>query len=163
LQLCETESYTGQKFDRAEVEKLMEGRFAFVNCWRPIRDEPVKVKPLALCDTYSVDPETFLKYELRFPERTGENYSLEPSKEHSWYYFPDMEKEDCILFYVYDKKKRVHALCSIRLSMIRLLPRMHPIENRLKLGPLFATRSRRREASSSIWFIRITRPGSDCG
>lgn len=105
LQLCETESYTGQKFEKAEVEKLMEGRFSFVNCWRSIRDEPIKVKPLALCDTYSIDPETFLKYELRYPERTGENYSLEPNKDHSWYYYPDMEKDECILFHVYDKKQ----------------------------------------------------------
>ena len=83
----------------------MKGRFAFINVWRPITKEPVQCKPLALCDAYSVDPKTFLNYELRYKERTGLNYSLEPSDGHKWYYFPRIEKDECILFYVYDKKE----------------------------------------------------------
>jgi hypothetical protein len=63
------------------------------------------VKPLALIDTSSVDPATHVTYELRYPGRTGENYSLEPSSSHRWYYFPLMEKEECLIFKVFDSKE----------------------------------------------------------
>lgn len=81
----------------------MKGRFAFINVWRPTTPEPVQVKPLAVCDTNSVDPKTFLTYELRYPDRTGENYSLAPSDDHSWYYFPFQKREECLVFKVYEK------------------------------------------------------------
>ena len=57
-------------------------------------------KPLAVCDEASVDPSDPFIYELIFPDRTGENYSLRYSKEHKWFYYPRMEKEDCLLFKV---------------------------------------------------------------
>jgi hypothetical protein len=83
-----SESYTGFKLTPEEVEKYMEGRFAFMNVWRPITEYPVSVKPLAVCDTESVDSEEHITYEMRYKERTGENYSLEPNSKHKWYYYP---------------------------------------------------------------------------
>jgi hypothetical protein len=87
-QMGQKESYTGFKLSPEKVEELMKKRFAFINVWRPITEEPVYVKPLAVCDTNSVDPATHLTYELRYPDRTGENYSLEHSDDHKWYYYP---------------------------------------------------------------------------
>jgi hypothetical protein len=86
--LGETESYTGFKLTSEDVEKYMEGRYAFINVWRPITDYPVYVKPLAVCDTNTVDSKEHITYELRYPERTGETYSLEPNDNHKWYYYP---------------------------------------------------------------------------
>ena len=39
-------------------------------------------------------------YELRFPDRTGENYSLRHSAEHQWYYYPWQTKDECLVFKV---------------------------------------------------------------
>jgi len=96
----------GRELTEEEVEKLMEGRFAFINVWRSICDDhPVLQKPLAVCDERSVPKEDKFLYELRFPNRTGENYSLRHNDEHKWYYYPRMEKDECLVFKVYDKKK----------------------------------------------------------
>ena len=88
-----------------EKAKLLDGRFAFINVWRSICDEhPVLQKPLAVCDENTVPESDRFLYELRFPDRTGENYSLKPSELHKWYYYPEMVKDECLLFKVYDKK-----------------------------------------------------------
>merc|ERR1711908_159722 len=50
------------------------------------------------------DSDKFL-YELRFPDRTGENYSLRHSDAHRWYYYPRQTKDECLVFKVYDKKE----------------------------------------------------------
>mmetsp|Transcript_55367 Transcript_55367/g.177598 ORF Transcript_55367/g.177598 Transcript_55367/m.177598 type:complete len:579 (+) Transcript_55367:50-1786(+) len=90
----------------AEVDALANGRFAFINVWRSISDEsPVQQLPLAVCDENTVRPSDRFLYELRFPDRTGENYSLQFSEEHKWYYYPEMVKDECLIFKVYDKKE----------------------------------------------------------
>ena len=40
----------------------------------------------------STRAEDRFKYEIRFPERTGETYSLRHSPDHRWYYYPKMTK-----------------------------------------------------------------------
>jgi hypothetical protein len=89
-----------------EVAQLSQGRFAFINVWRSICDDfPVMQKPLAVCDERSVpDADRFL-YELRFPDRTGENYSLRHNDAHEWAYYSRMTKDECLVFKVYDKKE----------------------------------------------------------
>ena len=66
----------------------MKKRYAFVNVWRPITETPVQVKPLAVCDTNSVDKDELLVYELRYAHRAGANYSLAANPKHSWYFYP---------------------------------------------------------------------------
>merc|ERR1712159_325631 len=51
-----------------------------------------------------INADRFL-YELRFPDRTGENYSLRASPDHRWYYYPTMTKDEALVFKVYDKKE----------------------------------------------------------
>ena len=95
----------GRVLTSDEVEELTSRRFAFINVWRSISDDgPVVAKPLAVCDENSVDPDDRFLYELIFPDRTGENYSLKFSEAHRWYYYPEMTKDECLLFKVYDKK-----------------------------------------------------------
>jgi len=90
-----------------EVGQLAAGRYAFINVWRSIDpDSPVLQKPLAVLDEKSVDQanDQFV-YELRFPDRTGENYSLKKSEKHRWFYYPKMESDECLIFKVFDNKK----------------------------------------------------------
>ncbi|MDA8539151.1 hypothetical protein N9K47_00235, partial [bacterium] len=117
----------------AGVDALLAGRFAFVNVWRSIDPEqPVMQKPLAVCDErtvseadkfkYGSHPHLFMlnlraampisnqyvsrrRYELIFPDRVGENYSLDArsAEQHDWYYYPRMNVDECLMFKVYDK------------------------------------------------------------
>ena len=96
----------GKLLTEAEVAALGSGRFAFINVWRSICDaHPVLQQPLAVCDEASVGDSERFKYELIFPERIGENYSLRHSDGHMWYYYPRMGKDECLMFKVYDKEE----------------------------------------------------------
>lgn len=64
----------------------------------------VMQQPLAVCDEASVAADDRFLYQLRFPDRTGENYSLRHSARHKWYYYPQQTREECLVFKVYDKK-----------------------------------------------------------
>lgn len=88
-----------------DFKDLASRRFAFINVWRSIVDEPVEKKPLAVCDTRSVPEKDQFLYELIFPDRVGENYSLKFNEAHKWHYYPRMTKEECLIFKVYDKKE----------------------------------------------------------
>ena len=95
----------GRDLTADEVAALAAGRFAFINVWRSIDpDRPVARNPLAVCDENSIDDDDKFLYELRFPDRTGENYSLKHSDAHAWYYYPDMTADECLIFKVFDKK-----------------------------------------------------------
>jgi len=90
----------------ADFEDLASRRFAFINVWRSIADDPVQRSPLAVCDTNSVPRDDFFLYELIFPHRVGENYSLKFNEAHKWYYYPRMTKDECLIFKVYDKTEK---------------------------------------------------------
>ena len=95
-----------RKLTTEEIAELAAGRFAIINVWRSIDDDhPVLQQPLAVCDERSVNESDRFKYELRFPDRTGENYSLRHSADHRWFYFPRQTKDECLVFKVYDKKE----------------------------------------------------------
>ncbi len=89
-----------------EVDALEAGRYAFINVWRSIDSKhAVARSPLAVCDEASVDPDEKFKYELRFPDRTGETYSLRHSEKHKWYWYPGMSHDECLVFKCFDKRK----------------------------------------------------------
>eukprot|EP01047_Picozoa_sp_COSAG01_P019195 COSAG01_NODE_1061_length_11887_cov_151.517557_1_plen_343_part_00 len=60
-------------------------RFMFINAWRSVSRWPVQRQPLALVDARSVPAADRFLYELRFPDRTGENYSLRYRGSHMWW------------------------------------------------------------------------------
>lgn len=94
----------GRVLTEAEVDELASKRFAFINVWRSIsEDAPVHRMPLAVMDENSMKPQDKFLYKLLFPDRTGENYSLEYSQDHKWYYYPLMQKSECLVFKVYEK------------------------------------------------------------
>jgi len=94
-----------------EVAALSSGRFMFINVWRGITDEPVQRMPLACCDTNSVSDSDRFLYELIFPDRIGENYSMQFSPNHQWYYYPNQTKDECLVFKTYDKKEDGPRFC----------------------------------------------------
>lgn len=51
--------------DPSEIDILMRGRYAFINVWRNIADEPVQDMPLAMCDAESLAAEDLITFEIR--------------------------------------------------------------------------------------------------
>ena len=87
--------------DPAEVDTLLENRFAVINVWKPIRG-PVRETPLAVCDARSIKPQELVPTDLNYRDRTGEVYSMAFSPDHRWFYFPKMQKSEAILIKCYD-------------------------------------------------------------
>jgi len=87
----------------AEAEELLRHRVAVIQVWRPIRN-PVRCSPLALIDAQSIASEDLVPTERRHPDRVGEIYHLVFNPAHRWFYFPDMERDEAILFKCYDSE-----------------------------------------------------------
>jgi len=85
----------------AEAERLLAGRVAVVNVWRPIRG-PVTTTPLALCDAASVAPDDLVTSERRAKDRIGEIQQALYNPAHRWYWFPDMRPDEVVLIKTYD-------------------------------------------------------------
>ena len=89
--------------DADHVEQtLAKGRFAIINVWRNITSEPVSVHPLALCDATSVEIEDLVVFEIRYEDRTGENYFAKQSDRHRWFYYPAMLRDEALLIKQWD-------------------------------------------------------------
>ncbi len=78
------------------------GRFAIINVWRNIADEPVATHPLALCDARTVTPEDLVVFEIHYPNRIGENYFARYSARHRMHYYPAMTPEEALLIKQWD-------------------------------------------------------------
>ena len=88
----------------ADAEQLLERRFAIIQVWRPIIDR-LYSNPLAMADSRSVAPEDLLIAERRYPNRIGQTYRLKYNARHRWFYFPEMRRDEAIVFKVYDSAK----------------------------------------------------------
>ena len=87
-----------------EAEALLERRFAIVQVWRPIR-HPIQSDPLAICDARSIAPGDLIAAERRYPDRVGETYRISYNPDHRWFYFPNMRRNEALVFKVYDSEK----------------------------------------------------------
>jgi hypothetical protein len=87
----------------AEAEELLKHRFAINNLWRPIRG-PVLDSPLTLCDAQSLEEENLIASDLKYPDRTGETYSVTYNPNQRYYYFPRMQPDEAVLIRCYDSK-----------------------------------------------------------
>ena len=90
--------------DPAEVEQAIgeNGRFALMNVWRNIADEPVATHPLALCDAQTVTPKDLAVFELHYADRVGENYFSKQDPGHEWYSYPAMTRDEALLIKQWD-------------------------------------------------------------
>ncbi|SAK91305.1 CmcJ/NvfI family oxidoreductase [Caballeronia ptereochthonis] len=84
-----------------EAARLLRGRFAIVNLWRPV-GEVVESSPLALCDSRSIDPRDAVAQDFIYPTMTGETYAFVHNAQHRWYYFPRMTPDEALLIKIYD-------------------------------------------------------------
>ena len=83
-------------------ETLSNGRFAIINLWRNIVEEPVELNPLALCDASTVSSQDLVVFEIHYADRIGENYFAKHNKKHKWYYFNKITKDEVLLIKQWD-------------------------------------------------------------
>ena len=101
--------------DPNEADKLLQRRFAIVNVWRSIAG-PVYNYPLVLCDAATVGPEDLVSVERRAEERTGELQVALYDAGHRWYYFPEMQMDEALLFKTFDSATDGRARFTIHSS-----------------------------------------------
>jgi hypothetical protein len=89
---------------KEEAEALIRKRFSVVQVWRPVRN-PVVSAPLAIADSASIAEKDLVGTERRYPDRVGEIYHLAYNPEHRWFYFPNMQTDEAIVFKCYDSMK----------------------------------------------------------
>jgi len=87
-----------------EAESLLQHRFAVIQTWRPIR-KPVQTAPLAIADARSLAPQNLIATERRYPDRVGEIYHITFNPDHCWFYFPEMQRNEALVFKTYDSQK----------------------------------------------------------
>lgn len=89
--------------DEADVERALgSGRFAIINLWRNIAEEPVATHPLALCDAAKVHPEDLVVFEIHYADRIGENYYAKHTDQHQWYFYSAMTRDEALLIKQWD-------------------------------------------------------------
>jgi hypothetical protein len=85
----------------AEAERRLGKRWAIIQVWRPIRGK-VMIDPLGICDGRSIPRKGFILVERRYQYRTGEVYHIAHDPAHEWFYFPQMERNEALVFKVFD-------------------------------------------------------------
>lgn len=84
-----------------EASRLLQHRVVQVTVWRPIRG-PLQTKPLAVCDATTLKSDDRILGELHYPDRVGEFYAIAYDPDQRWYYFPEMQADEALLFKCYD-------------------------------------------------------------
>ena len=94
--------------DATAAEKAIDsGRFAIINLWRSIADEPVATNPMALCDAALVSPQDLVVFEIHYADRIGENYFAKTSDRHRWLFYPSMTRDEALLIKQWDSSGRL--------------------------------------------------------
>jgi hypothetical protein len=84
-----------------EADTLVKRRFAIINVWRSIAGT-ILDHPLVLCDASTVGPDDLVSVERRAEERIGELQVSLPNAGQRWYYFPQMQMNEALLFKTFD-------------------------------------------------------------
>ena len=87
-----------------EAEALLAGRFAIIQVWRAV-NQPIQSNPLAIADARSVATGDLMVAERRYPNRVGQTYRLRYSAAHRWFYFPQMQRDEALVFKVFDSAR----------------------------------------------------------
>ena len=91
-----------------EADRRLQKRWAIIQVWRPIRGT-VLIDPLGICDGRSIPRKGFIRVERRYKYRTGEVYHIAHDPSHVWYYFPRMERNEALVFKVFDSDAHVSS------------------------------------------------------
>jgi hypothetical protein len=84
-----------------EAQRRFQKRWAIIQVWRPIRGK-VLADPLGICDGRSIPQQGFVRVQRRYKDRTGEVYHIAHNPAHVWFYFPQMERHEALVFKVFD-------------------------------------------------------------
>jgi hypothetical protein len=84
-----------------EAARRMAKRWAIVQVWRPI-GRPVVADPMAICDARTIPEEGFILLQRRYQHRTAEVYHIAYHPAHEWFYFPEMTRDEALVFKVFD-------------------------------------------------------------
>ncbi len=84
-----------------EADELLKHRFAIVQVWRAI-NKPIESNPLAICEAKTLAAGDLIASERRYPDRVGETYQIAYNPEHGWFYFPRMNRDEALVFKVFD-------------------------------------------------------------
>jgi len=87
-----------------EADALLSRRFAVVQTWRPI-NQPVRNEHLAIADAQSIGTSELIPSARIYPNRRGEVYHMTHNPAHRWYYFPNMQRNEAMVFKCYDSLK----------------------------------------------------------
>jgi hypothetical protein len=87
-----------------EAEELLKRRFAVVQTWRPI-NKPVRREHLAIADARSIGTKELIPSARVYPDRRGEVYHSTFNPAHRWYYFPNMQRNEAIVFKTFDSAR----------------------------------------------------------
>merc|ERR1711990_741529 len=90
--------------EKAQKKQQQPGRFAIFNVWRNISETPIQDWPLAMLDERSIvnKSEDLIQIDDMKPMNLlnmRKNYNYQQQK---WYYFPEMQKDEVLLFKQYD-------------------------------------------------------------
>jgi len=95
-----------QTVNNDEFEKYKSGRFLYLNAWRNISDTPIGNNHLAVCDETSLaSPDDYIPTDLFMGSGNQilqYRLSNRNSDQHRWYYYPQMKKNEVILFKQWD-------------------------------------------------------------
>jgi hypothetical protein len=84
-----------------EAVKHLKLRYMQVNLWRPIGN-PVRRSPLAIADARSIARDHYVKADIVYPDRRGEVYEVIAHPGHRWFYYPDMQTDEALVFRGFD-------------------------------------------------------------
>lgn len=84
-----------------EADELLRGRFGIIQTWRSIA-EKVESEPLALCDGRTIPEVGFVSNQRVYRDRVAETYHITHHPGHRWFYFPEMRRNEAIVFKVFD-------------------------------------------------------------
>jgi len=85
-----------------EAEELLKKHFLIVNVWRPLKT--VEAYPLAFIDAQTTNSDDFLHLKRIEKNRVGEICLLKYNPKHSWYYFPEMSRNEVTIFKTFDSE-----------------------------------------------------------
>lgn len=84
-----------------EAEEPLKHRYSIIQTWRSIAPQ-VESEPLALCDGRTIPEVGFIPNQRRYKHRIAETAHIAYSPEHRWFYFPLMQRNEAIVFKVFD-------------------------------------------------------------
>jgi hypothetical protein len=91
--------------DETETARRLQQRYLILGLWRSLNPTPLLDAPLALADTRSVSLSDLVPNDLIYRERRGQTYTVLHSPEHDWYYYPQLTRDEVLVFMHYDSAR----------------------------------------------------------